>query len=393
MQSTEVAIIGGGVIGAATAYFLAKRGHAVTVIEQDKIAAGASGHGPGFFNCFGGDFVTGDHLNFGLESVRIIREVRAELEQYAPEHRWFNERPGIAPAFTQEAYDNVQELYLANGPQLEASDAGAKWVEGKELREIEPLLAEHVLGGFVFPSVIQIDGWKLTELYMRAAVDHGAKTIFSGATGLISRDSSVTTVRLANGEHVSAEHVVLAMGSWTPIASTWLGFPLPICNLKGQLHVLRAENPVDLGHHIIERVAVMQYPDGDYLLAATPDPAPGGGLLPTDAYIRPLSDTDAWPQDTTLLYETGRERFPFLNDASVVKDLAGGRPVSPDLLPMIGRTPVFDNVTVATGHGRKGIHLSAATGTAVADLVTGKPSSLSVDLQSFSPMRFMPPKM
>lgn len=394
MHSKKVAIIGGGVIGAASAYFLAKAGHEVTVIEKDSLYAGASGHGPGFFNAFGGDFVTGEHLALGLESIRIIKEERDCLESYAPVNsKWFNERPGLAPAFTEESLQHIKDMYAAHGSQLEAAGAGAKWHDPQELRALEPQLGEHVLGGYVFPSVLQIDGWKLTELYMRAAVDHGAQVIYSGATDLIGEDEVVRGIRLENRETVMADSVVIAMGSWTPIASTWLGFPLPICNLKGQLHILRSQDPVALKHHIIERVAVMQYPDGDYLLAATPDPAPGGGLLPTDSYIRPPKETDAWPEDTSLLYETGKARFPFIENTLVVKDLAGGRPVSPDLLPMIGATPVYQNAFIAAGHGRKGIHLSAATGRLIADAVTGAEQSVDVDLQPFSPKRFMPPKM
>jgi glycine/D-amino acid oxidase-like deaminating enzyme len=166
-----------------------------------------------------------------------------------------------------------------------------------------------------------------------------------------------------------------------------------MCNLKGQLHVLRVPGGVSLKHHVIERIALMQYPNGDLLLAATPDPAPGGGLRPTDAYIRPLFEHNALPEDTTLLYETGLSRFPFLKNAEVVRDLAGGRPMSIDLLPMIGTTPALTNVHIASGHGRKGIHLSAATGRMVSDLVLTGKTELAVNPDAYSPMRFMPPKM
>ena len=123
------------------------------------------------------------------------------------------------------------------------------------------------------------------------------------------------------------------------------------------------------------------------------DPAPGGGLRPTDAYIRPLYETHALPEDTDLLLETGLTRFPFLKDAEVIKDLAGGRPMSVDLIPMIGTTPTFDNVFVASGHGRKGIHLSAVTGKVISDLVQKGSTNLDLNLNAYSPMRFMPPKL
>lgn len=391
--TADVIVIGGGVIGTSTAYFLSQTGADVLVLEREKIAAGASGHGPGFFNAFGGDFSRGDHLALGLESIRLIGEHREHLEEFQQEPNWFNERPGIAPAFSEDSLDHIREMYDTNGAQLEASGAGGTWHSAEELREIEPLLGPNVLGGLLFPSVLQVDGWKLSHMYMEAAKTRKARFEIGEVTGLVWDGERATGVRLADGRELSAGSIVVAMGSWTPIASTWIGFPLPICNLKGQLHILRVPGGHDLKHHVIERIAVMQYPNGEYLLAATPDPAPGGGLRPTDAYIRPLAEDHALPEDTELLYETGLSRFPFLKDAEVIKDLAGGRPMTMDLLPMIGTTPAFENVHIAAGHGRKGIHLSTVTGKLVSDLITDGRTDLDLNLEAYSPMRFMPPKL
>src|SRR5690606_21730606 len=223
---------------------------------------------PGFFNAFGGDFSRGDHLALGLESIRLIREHREHLEQFQEEPNWFNDRPSIAPAFTEDALEHVRAMYEANGPQLEAADAGAVWLEADELRKEEPLLGPNVLGGYVFPSVLQIDGWKLARLYMAAAEQNGARQVHGEVAGLEWKDDVASGVRLTDGTVIGAGSVVIAMGSWTAAASVWLGFPLPICNLKGQLHILRLPEGVNLRHHVIERIAVMQYPDGMFLLAA-----------------------------------------------------------------------------------------------------------------------------
>ncbi len=391
--TADVVVIGGGVIGTSAAYFLSKAGADVIVVEKEHVAAGASGHGPGFFNAFGGDFSRGDHLALGLESIKLIRENREHLEQFQEEPHWFNDRPSIAPAFSEDSLQHVREMYDTNGSQLEAAGCGGTWFEAEELIKEEPLLGSNVLGGYIFPSVIQIDGWKLSRLYMSAAKEMGARLVTGEVLGLDWEKNRASGVRLADGTQISSGSVVVAMGSWTPVASVWLGFPLPICNLKGQLHILRVPGGHDLKHHVIERIAVMQYPNGEYLLAATPDPAPGGGLRPTDAYIRPLYEKNALPEDTELLFETGLSMFPFLKGAEIVKDLAGGRPMSVDLLPMIGATPALDNVLIAAGHGRKGIHLSAVTGKLTADLaLTGK-TDLDLNIDAYSPMRFMPPKL
>lgn len=389
-MKSQVVVVGGGVIGTSAAYFLSEAGAEVTIVEKEKIAAGASGHGPGFFNAFGGDFVPGSHLALGLESIRLIRERREELASHQEGPDWFNVKPSLAPAFTDEGVASVRAMYERNAEQLEAADAGATWLDRDELLAHEPLLGPDVIGGYRFPSVIQIDGWKLARLYASAAESRKAKIVYGEVAGFDWKDERVSGVQLRDGSSISCDQVVIAMGSWTPNASIWMGFPLPICNLKGQLHILELPGEPELKHHVIERIALMQYPDGKYLLAATPDPAPGGGLRPTDQYIRPLAESHSLPEDTELLLEVGITRFPFLKDAEVVKDLAGGRPMSLDLLPMIGSTPAFENVHVAAGHGRKGIHLSAATGKLVSDLVLEGETALPLDVGAFSPMRFMP---
>src|SRR5690606_40450490 len=139
-------------LGTSAAYVLSSAGTDVIQVEKDTMAAGARRHGPGFFNAFGGDFSRGDHLARGLESIRLIREHREHLEQFQEEPNWFNDRPSIAPAFTEDALEHVRAMYEANGPQLEAADAGAVWLEADELRKEEPLLGPNVLGGYVFPS-------------------------------------------------------------------------------------------------------------------------------------------------------------------------------------------------------------------------------------------------
>ena len=133
-RTADVVVIGGGVIGTSVAYFLSSAGAEVLVLEKEEIAAGASGHGPGFFNAFGGDFSPGDHLALGLESIRLIREHRAHLEEFQEEPNWFNDRPGIAPAFTEDALRHHREMYEASGSQLEAAGAGAEWLDAAQVQ-------------------------------------------------------------------------------------------------------------------------------------------------------------------------------------------------------------------------------------------------------------------
>lgn len=388
MARPDVVVIGGGVVGTAAAYFLGGEGANVVLLEREGLAAGSSGHGPGFFNTFGGDFLPGPHLDLAIESVRIIHELRDPLNEFA-DTDWFNDKPDLTTAFDEAGVQRLQEMYASSRQQLEAGGEKREWISGEDVRKREPLIGEGVLGGYYADSVLQIDGFKLAGLFAAAARKQGTTITHGTATGLTFDGDRATGVQLADGGTIACDAVVVAMGVWTPHASMWTGFPLPICSLKGQLHVLRIPG-YTLKHHVIDRVVIMQYPDGLFLLGATPDPAPIGGLRSPEGYIRPLTDTDPIPDDTDFLMRVGRQRFPFIENAEIVKDLSGVRPMSADLLPMIGPLPVYENVHLASGHGRKGIHLSPGTGRLVADLVTRGESDLVADVEAFSPRRFTP---
>lgn len=388
MPSADVVVIGGGVVGTAAAYFLSGEGHRVVLLERAELAAGSSGHGPGFFNTFGGDFVPGPHLDLAIESVQLIHQLRDSLDEFA-ESDWFNDKPDLTTAFDEAGVQRLHEMYAESRQQLESGGETREWISGEEVRKREPLIGEGVLGGYYADSVLQIDGFKLARMFAGAAQKQGATITNGTATGLTFEGDRATGVVLADGTEISCDSVVVAMGVWTPYASMWTGFPLPICSLKGQLHVLRIPG-YTLKHHVIDRVVIMQYPDGLFLLGATPDPAPKGGLRSPEGYIRPMTDPDPIPEDTEFLMRVGRERFPFIENAEIVRDLSGVRPMSPDLLPMIGALPVYGNVYLASGHGRKGIHLSPGTGKVIADLVTRGETKVVADVEAFSPRRFLP---
>ena len=81
--------------------------------------------------------------------------------------------------------------------------------------------------------------------------------------------------------------------------------------------------------------------------------------------------------------------LPALEDAELVQQLAGSRPLSPDRLPIIGPVPGWENVILATGHTTKGIHLGPITGRLVAEYILNGPTNLSVAMDAFLPSRFL----
>jgi len=169
--------------------------------------------------------------------------------------------------------------------------------------------------------------------------------------------------------------VVLAMGVATAHAEGWLHHPVPVRPLKGQSMRL-AYSGAPLGYHIggFAKGHLIHRGDGLFSAGSTEEEA-GFDDRPTEAGRHEVLE---WAQSV----------MPCLEEARVVQHLAGLRPLSRDGLPIIGPVPGLDGAYLATGHGRKGIHLSFVTGRIIADPVLRGGTSLP--LAPFLPGRFTP---
>ncbi len=205
-----------------------------------------------------------------------------------------------------------------------------------------------------------------------------------------SGDGRVTGV-LVDGEAVSGDAVVVAMGPWSVLAARWL--PLPaIYGLKGHSLVFRSRQPISPHALFVEYEAedgsghapeVFPRPDGTTYVCGLSSTAP----LPVDpAAVEP--DPGALEQ---LRAMTGRFA-PALGEAEVLAAQACYRPVTADGLPLIGPVPGVAAAYVATGHSVWGMLNAPATGEAMAELIVDG-AARTVDLSAFDPARLpaLPP--
>ena len=147
---------------------------------------------------------------------------------------------------------------------------------------------------------------------------------------------------------------VLAAGAWTPALGKWLGFDIPVTPLRGQILALGPQSPAPFSHTIYTHGPyLVPRADGRIVAGATEEWA-GFAVATDDAAI-------------TGLRAEASALVPVLADWPLHSAWAGLRPVSADGLPLLGRVPGWDNVHVATGHGRNGILLTPITGALMAD--------------------------
>lgn len=362
-QHVDVAIVGGGVVGAAIAYFLAQRGAQPLVIEGTEVAHGASGKAAGLLS----PGLPHDDGDTALLAPLIARSVAlhgalAELLDGPATYDYRRYETCLI------ARDEAEAATLDG----RARELSAEPVPPEQVGKRFPWLDRPVAGALAQPTA-QLDSKKFTERLIESARGMGASLRMGRAKGLVGGEDFVAGVELEDGV-VTAETTVLAMGPWSLRAAAWLDLPIPVRPLKGQ--ILHLEPPAEAppggfsdmdGHYVVTR------PTG-VVFAGTTEEEAGFDTEPTDAAREDIL--------ATLAQFTSR-----LGGMRVVDQTACLRPLSGDGLPLIGPAPGRQGAFVATGHGRKGILLSLATGEAIAELVMEGRSS-EVDLTPFEPARF-----
>jgi glycine/D-amino acid oxidase-like deaminating enzyme len=352
----HVVICGGGVIGACTALFLARRGIEVTVVERCEVASSASGKAGGFLAL---DWCAGSPLDaLARRSFALHAELRDELGG-----DWGYQR--------MTAYSGliVGERAYAGGRR--------DWLS--ESVVIRGQLSTPATTAIVHPR-------SFTQGLMREAEQLGARLRVGQVTGIAGNDASVDGV-VVDGEPLRADAVVIAMGPWSLRAAQWLRLPLVFGQQSPSLvydtgkdvpaEALFLDDPDDLSLGTLE---VFPRADGSTHVAAFSVPAP----LPFDpAAVAPD------PEALARLQSICERLSPAFRAERIIARQCCFRPVTQDGLPLIGKVGGRERAYVATGHNVWGILNAPATGEALAELIADG-AATTTDLAPFDPARLRP---
>jgi glycine oxidase len=353
-QSSDVVVVGGGVIGCAVAFQLAREGLSVTLFERGEIAGEASGAAAGMLTPVGEAGEGGAFVAWKLRSLALFPGLLAELR----------ERSGVDPEYQvsgvlRVAGDAAEEASL-RGQVQELPELELVWLDAGALKRAEPQLAPQERGGLLSPREAHVRSPLLVRAYAQAAASLGAR-LRAGlpVTGLVRERARVVGVETPEGRH-GAAHVVLCPGSWARACAAWVApFPdLPVAPVRGQIVCLDAPHPAlrsivwGPGAYLVPKL------DGSVVVGATSEHA-GFDRRVTAAGV-------------AALLEAAARLVPALADASFRSAWAGLRPATPDGLPLVGPLPEVDGLVVAAGHYRNGVLLSPLTGRMVADGLLGK---------------------
>ena len=368
-EKVGAVIVGGGVVGCATAYFLARNGMRPVLFEREAVGSCASGFAAGLLNPLNGHGIPGPLEALAQESFRLHARLADQLGEETGIDPQVRTLSCIWTAFNEEEAQELQQLF-----QLAQRLDGfrAEWLDGREVRQLEPRVSQRVTKAMYVEGTRQVASYEYTLALAQAAEKHGAIIRQGTVEGLIRTNGAVSGVAL-QGEQIACDKLVLAMGPWTGQAERWLGIPVPVSPLKGQILRLELAGP---------RLEYAFYRSGGGYISPKPD-----GLIWTGTTEERVGFDDRPTLEARKAIMKGAlEVLPALSDARLALQTACLRPLSEDGMPIIGEVPGWDGVYIATGAGRKGILLGPAMALAVADLVTAGRTELPI--QAFSPARF-----
>lgn len=362
---SEVVIVGGGIVGLSTAYFLGKAGVRSTVVERDSVGSHASGFAYGGISGIGDP---GPISPLAAEGRRIHAELGSSLPEETGIDTQFRYRASLSLALTED------EAAAGRGyaDWVDGHDGyTALWLDAEEARDLEPRISSEALGAAYVEGGAEVEPYRFSLALAQVAERLGATIRQGTVCGLRGESGRLDAVVLESGE-IRCDAVVIAMGPWTGRASGWVDSPIGVGPLKGQILRLRAAGPP---------VNCSLSWAGQYV-TTKPDGLVWAGTTEEDAGFDERTTKTARDEIMDSLIRMA----PTLADAQVVLQTACLRPVTADGLPVLGAAPGWDGVYVATGGARIGIALGPAMGRIAADLVTSGASDIPI--AAFDPGRF-----
>ncbi|WP_371668152.1 FAD-binding oxidoreductase [Streptomyces sp. NBC_00289] len=371
----DVVVVGAGMVGAACAFYAARAGLDVVVVDRGPVAGGTTGAGEG--NLLVSDKEPGPELDLALLSARLWGELARELGpavEYEP-------KGGLVVATSPGSLTALERF--AAGQR--AGGVVAEQVDGQALYTLEPRLAPGLPGAVRYPQ----DGQVMPALAAAHLLRASSARLFTGRTVtdvLRAPDGTVRAVRTDQGD-IHAPAVVNAAGTWGADLAALAGTTLPVRPRRG--FVLVTEPLPRLIHHKVyaaEYVADVASDSAALQTSPVVEGTAAGPVLIGASRERVGFDRSFSLPAVRALAAGATRLFPFLSEVRAIRAYLGFRPYLPDHLPAVGADPRVPGLLHACGHEGAGIGLATGTGHLIAQVLTGTTPDL--DIAPLRPDRF-----
>jgi len=413
-MSKNVVIIGGGIIGLSTAYYLQKEGHQVTVIDKSDFSSGASYINAGYitpshiislaapgmitkgikwmFNAASPFYVkprldidflkwvwafkksaNASKVEKAIPVIKDINLLSRDLYEEIKASNDFNfhyERKGLLMCYQS---DKVGEEEWNVGKRAIEEGLEVQNLSAAEVKKLEPNANLNIKGAVYF----NCDAHMTPSNFMSETVAYlklkGVVFFANEEVKDIEVSNAVISKVITDKQELSADEVVLAAGSWSPLITKKLGIKIPIQAGKGYRINVARETNITIPAILCEAKVAVTPMDGFTRFSGTMEVA---GINHTINPVRVEAIANAAKNFYQGLEITSEEK---------AAAQCGLRPCSPDGLPYIGKSSKCKNLTIATGHAMMGWSLGPATGKLVAEVISEKKTTL--DLNPFHPDR------
>ncbi len=399
MNDANVVIVGGGIIGACSAWYLAKQGQSVILLDRDEFGKGAS-HGncglfspshviplphPGalsasfkmmmksnsplsikptlnpdrlkwFFDfalkCNHSDMIYGATARRNIldSSFELYRDFFREQSVQCD----YDDTGMLAVCQTQKGLDGLAEENVL----MDQFDRGGVFVSKEELQKREPTLVDNLAGAWMYKCDNHFRPSLLFKEFRRCLESVGVKIIENcPVNGFNQEGLSIKSVTTNKGE-IKSDNFVVATGAWTPFLNKSIGKKVPIQPGKG--YSITMDRPQQCPNYH------MSFPEVKVIVTPWQSGYRIGSTMEFSGY-----DTSLNKKRLNALID-GAKRF--LKDpvgSQVEEEWCGFRPMTPDGLPVIDYSPKYENLMIAAGHNMLGMSMGAATGKLVSEMICG----------------------
>jgi sarcosine oxidase subunit beta len=369
INTADVVVIGGGVVGCSTAYNLAKLGAGkVVVLEKSYLASGATGRcGAGMRMQWGSE----TNCLLSRESVNMLSNLAERLAVDVDIE--FTQNGYLLPAYNEKMEAQFKKNLLVQN----SLGIPARWVSPQESLEIAPILN---INGIVGSTYCAEDGhcnpFKVTEAYAQAARNLKVEIYTeTEVQGIVTKNGKIIAVRTNKGD-IQTDTVVNAAGGYAKMVGRMAGIELPIFPERHEILVTEPVEPL-LGPMVMSffhNLYCQQSPHGSFIMGIGHPNEPEG------------YDTRSSWQFLCDMAERVVEILPPLAGLNVVRQWAGLYDMCPDRTPILGNSPQLSRFFTAAGFSGHGFMISPITGQLMGEMVLGKPTAFPI--QMFDAGRF-----
>lgn len=355
----KIAIVGGGIFGAAIAYVLTRDGFDVTLFEALSIGAHASSKNAGNLNPLHG--TPSALLPFALESFRLHQAIAIGLAELKSAH--YNLLPSHRILLE---LDNSKRKSLKKSTDLFTNTDGfsAEELDVEALHQIEPRLSQNVRFGILTKGSLAVDSYLLTMSLAQGAERLGARYVYDSVLGVTKKGDLITGVKTYQ-ERFACDEIIFATGPWLGETQACLDIDIDIEPVKGELLLMQLSGkPLEYDFTWGSSCLYKRRKNQVWV----------GGIFERSSF-----DMSPSLKNRESMLNQAAQIIPEIREARLLEHVVGLRPMTSSGLPLVGRVHKWQNAYLANGGGSKGVLLSVGIAQVIRDLLMEGKTNLSVE--------------